>query len=146
MNIDYQAEEFLLCVKVEPKTIYIQQIAITILIVDDSPPVVANIKELLEDVEGIASIESCGTYTEATQMLCTYKPAVVLVDINLPDKNGIVLLKYIKSWYPEIGVIMVTNQNENFYKNLCLALGALFFLDKSNDFEKLPAIVASVFR
>ena len=92
----------------------------------------------------ISPVESCGTYAEAVHLLATYKPAIVLLDINLPDKNGIVLLRYIKALYPEVTVIMVTNQNEFFYKNLCLELGARFYLDKSKDFEKLPALITSI--
>jgi DNA-binding NarL/FixJ family response regulator len=72
------------------------------------------------------------------------KPVAVLLDINLPDKSGIALLKYIITFYPDIRVIMVTNQSDYLCKNLCLEIGAHYFLDKSNDFEKLQALIASI--
>src|SRR5690242_16838617 len=116
MSLDYNTEHSALGVNVKLKTNHTNQIGISVLIVDDSLLIVNNIKELLEDVEGIASVESCGTYAEAIHLLCTRKPALVLLDINLPDKNGIVLLKHIKTFYPEVSVIMVTNQYADFYK------------------------------
>jgi DNA-binding NarL/FixJ family response regulator len=144
MNIHYCTEPVPLYVKEAPTTTYTGNTAKPLLIVDDSPLIVKKINEWLEEVEGITSIESCGTYAGAVDLLAVYKPAVVLLDINLPDKSGIVLLKHIKTFYPGTIVIMVTNQDGDFYKSLCLELGARYFLDKSNDFEKLPALVASV--
>lgn len=113
-----------------------------ILIVDDSALIVEKIKELLEDTAGIAAIKSCGTYAEAIALLLHFTPAVVLLDINLPDESGIALLTYIKASFPKTVVIMVTNQSEEYYKNLCLQLGADGFIDKSKDFEKISEMVA----
>jgi DNA-binding NarL/FixJ family response regulator len=144
MNADYYTKRHGLYIQEEPETTYINKATKRLLIVEDSLLIVKSMMELLEDVEGIASIESCRTYAEAISLLSTYNPAVVSLDINLPDKNGIALLKYIKTFYPEITVIMVTNQNEDFYKNICFEIGAHYFLDKSNDFETLPALVATV--
>jgi DNA-binding NarL/FixJ family response regulator len=144
MNVDINVKQHNLYIQEEPEIAYINRYAKGLLIVEDSPLIVNSMIELLEDVEGIASIESCGTYSEAVNLLSTSYPAIVLLDINLPDKNGIVLLKYIKTFYPEITAVMVTNQNENFYKNICLEIGARYFLDKSNDFETLPAIVTTI--
>jgi len=144
MNVNYYTNYFPLYVKAEPETACTQQTTMPVLIVDDSPLIVKKIKELLDEVERITSVESCGTYAEAVHLLATYHPVIVLLDINLPDKNGIVLLRYIKTSFPEITIIMVTNQSEPFYKNLCLELGARFYLDKSKDFEKLPALITSI--
>jgi DNA-binding NarL/FixJ family response regulator len=146
MNVNCYIEQRPIPIPEQPVAIYVNKALQGVLIVDDSPLIVKSIKELLEDIAGITSIESCGMYSEAINLLSTFNPAVVLLDVNLPDKNGIVLLKYLRTFYPEIIVIMVTNQNEVFYKNICLELGAHSFLDKSNDFEKLLALVSSVIK
>ena len=114
------------------------------LVVDDSPLIVTKITELLKEIEDIVTIKSCGTYKEAIILLHNVKPSIVLLDINLPDKNGIALLKYIKDSIPEIIVVMVTNQSDDFYRHLCFQLGASDFIDKSADFEKLSALIASL--
>ena len=115
----------------------------TLMIVDDSPLIVIKTRELLEDVAGITGIESCGTYAEAIKLLSQYKPHLALLDINLPDKSGIELLKYIRANFPATVVIMVTNQNGDFYKNRSMQLGAHHYIDKSKDFEKLSGLVSS---
>jgi DNA-binding NarL/FixJ family response regulator len=144
MDANYYTAHFPLHLKEEQETAYSNITPKPLLIVDDSPLIVNKMKEWLEELTVLTSIESCSTFARAVDWLSVYKPAVVLLDIDLPDKSGIILLKHIKAFYPEIPVIMITNLNNDFYKNLCLELGARFFLDKSNDFEKLSALVAFV--
>lgn len=115
----------------------------TLMIVDDSPLIVTKTKELLEEVPCITGIKSCGTYADAIELLGKYTPRLALLDINLPDKSGIELLKYIKAFFPETIVIMVTNQNGVFYRNHSMQLGAHHYIDKSKDFEKLTGLVGS---
>ena len=116
----------------------------TVLIVDDSPIIISKLLELLEDVGTIRSIKSCGSYSHAVESIDAYNPDVVLLDINLPDKSGIQLLRHVKNKLPQVRVIMVTNQNSTYYRNLCIDLGAEHFLDKSKDFEALPSILTSL--
>src|SRR4051794_10233783 len=100
----------------EPLTSYANKAATSVLIVDDSPLVVKKLIELLEDIESLTSIESCGTYTMAIDLISICSPETILLDINLSDKSGVILLKYIKTFYPEITVIIVTNQSDECYK------------------------------
>jgi DNA-binding NarL/FixJ family response regulator len=144
MNANFCTGQCILQIQEVPVTSYVNKAATSLLIVDDSPLIVKNLMELLESIAAITSIVSCGTYTKAIDLLPIHNPIAVLLDINLPDKSGINLLKYIKTSYPEITVIIVTNQSDEFYKLLCLELGARYFLDKSNDFEKIPALIASI--
>ncbi|HEX8331450.1 MAG TPA: response regulator transcription factor [Segetibacter sp.] len=116
----------------------------TVLIVDDSPIIITKLVELLEEVRTIKTIKSSNSYIQAVESIDGHTPDVVLLDINLPDKSGIQLLRYVKNKLPLTIVIMVTNQNSTYYKNLCIDLGAEHFLDKSRDFETLPFILSSL--
>lgn len=111
-------------------------------IVDDSPVVVSRLKSLLEDIPGIHSIRTAGSYAEAVAMLETAQPEIILLDIHLADRNGIDLLRHIRKEYPAIIVIMISNQASPFYRNLCLRLGASHFIDKSTEFELVPGVLA----
>lgn len=113
-----------------------------VLIVDDHRLIIEKIIGLLNGEAGIEAVDSCQTYADAIKRLPQFRPSVVLLDINMPDGNGIVLLRYIKMHHPGIRVIMVTNQYNSFYENLCLQTGASHFLDKSNHFDRLPALIA----
>jgi DNA-binding NarL/FixJ family response regulator len=72
------------------------------------------------------------------------KPDVVTLDINMPDKNGIELLKEIKQLYPALKVIIITNQSSEQYKIACKKLGADYFVDKSTEIESIPLIIEEI--
>jgi DNA-binding NarL/FixJ family response regulator len=113
----------------------------TLLVVDDSIVVVDRLIPLLESIENIAIVIHAGTYQEAIEMLSQIKPDMILLDINLPDKSGIELLKKIREKDREIVVIMITNHATPEYSKLCKRLGANYFFDKSKDFEMIPEVI-----
>jgi len=116
-----------------------------VLIVDDSPAIIEKIAELLEDIKSITQLASCGSYSQALAVLNELKPDVAILDVNLPDRSGIELLKYVKSKSSKTVVIMCTNQGSDHYRQFLTKHGANFFLDKSKDFEKLPSLITSLF-
>lgn len=113
-----------------------------ILIVDDNMSFVERMVGLLEEVKNIGYINVASDYDEACRLLLSEPHDLVLLDINLPGKSGIELLKRIKSTGGTIKVMMMTNHAEEYYRVLCKELGADYFLDKSNDFAKVPGIVS----
>jgi DNA-binding NarL/FixJ family response regulator len=112
-----------------------------ILIVDDNMCFVERMIGLLDDVGNIGYINVASDYDEATHYLKQENPDLVLLDINLPGKNGIELLRKIKKPGNECQVIMITNHADDYYREQCKELGADHFLDKSNDFSRVPAII-----
>jgi len=112
-----------------------------ILIVDDNMNFVDRMISLLEDADNIGYINVASNYDEARRLLAAEDPAVVLLDINLPGKNGIELLKLIRQNNKGCEVIMITNHADDYYKQQCKELGARYFLDKSNDFAQVPGII-----
>jgi DNA-binding NarL/FixJ family response regulator len=117
---------------------------LTILIVDDNMNFVDRMINLLEDADNIGYINVGGNYDEARRLLDTEDPDVVLLDINLPGKNGIELLKLIRQDKRTCEVIMITNHADEYYRQQCRDLGARHFLDKSNDFGLVPGIIKEV--
>ena len=112
-----------------------------ILIVDDNMNFVDRMVGLLDEVDGLWEILIASDFDEARRMLAEENPAIVLLDINLPGKNGIELLKLIKKNSAVCEVIMITNHADDYYREQCYELGASHFLDKSNDFALVPAII-----
>jgi len=115
----------------------------TILIVDDSPMIVQRITEMLEELGNPGIISKAGSYSEAIQFINNNHPDILLLDINLPDKSGIEILRISKEKDPSVKVIMITNQANEYYKKLCFRLGADYFIDKSKEFEKIAGIIAA---
>jgi DNA-binding NarL/FixJ family response regulator len=99
---------------------------------------------LLKDTDNIGYISVANNYDEARRLLASEDPDVVLLDINLPGKNGIDLLKLINQNNRKMEVIMITNHADEYYKQQCHELGARFFLDKSNDFNLVPGIISEL--
>lgn len=116
---------------------------ISILIVDDNENFVRRMIDLLEDVEVVSSIQTAGDYNEAFRMLDNKTPDVILLDICLPGKSGINLLQTMQDCNWKSEVIMVTNNTEGYYKDICNKLGVRYFLDKTSEFDLVPGIVAS---
>ncbi len=114
---------------------------ISIFIVDDDPGFVLRMTRLLAVLESVESIHTAGSYEEAMVWFTHTVPDMILLDINLPGKSGISLLKKIKEkGYPS-RVILISNHSESYYREKCIKLGALHFLDKTAEFERLPAII-----
>ena len=114
---------------------------LSILIVDDNLSFITRIISLLDEVDNISSIHTAGNYDEASKVLDEKKPDVALLDIQLPGKSGISILKQIKESSATCQVIMLTNTTGDYYRQQCKKLGAEHFLDKTNDFELVPGIV-----
>jgi DNA-binding NarL/FixJ family response regulator len=116
----------------------------SILIVDDSRIIVDRLLQMLKGLKNIGPIGHAGNYSTAVSFLAESRSDLVLLDINLPDRSGIALLQFIKSAYPNIIVIMITNQADDYYRNICQRMGADYFIDKSRDFEQIPVIISSL--
>ena len=116
----------------------------SILIVDDSPIIAERLRNMLEGSENIGAISHAASYSSALRKLVGAWPDIVLLDINLPDGSGIDLLQHIKTSQPSTVAFMVSNQSGDYYRRVCRKMGADHFIDKSKEFEQIPAIIASI--
>lgn len=98
---------------------------------------------LLEEIEATYIVSVLSTCTEARKFILNNNPApdFILLDINLPDGTGIDVLNFIKEEGKKTNVIVITNHSNNYYRELCIELGAEHFLDKSSEFIDVPGII-----
>ena len=115
-----------------------------ILIVDDTEIVLERLFEMIAELGSVDSVLKSNSYNQTVELIKKEAPDVILVDLQLPGKNGIELLKFVKKNYPAVKTIIVTNSASNYYKQLCKALGADYFIDKSTEFERIPGIIESI--
>ena len=115
-----------------------------VLIVDNSIFIIERLLIILKEVKGIEKIVTATNYEEAVNILEEMKTDIVLLDIQLPGKNGIALLKYIVKNFPAVNIIILSNLVSNYYQKLCLNLGANCFIDKSKDFDSIPDVIFSI--
>ena len=118
---------------------------IKVLIIDDSQLVAIRLKEMVKEIVYVSDIFIAENYADSIALLEKVEPDMVLLDIHLQNENGIDLLKFIRNNYPSIKVIMVTNQATAYYRTLCEDLGSHGFIDKTEEFENIPAIIDAVY-
>lgn len=117
---------------------------IKVLIVDDSNIVVERLSDIISEMPSTAPVLISNSFNEAVELIKVELPDVILLDIQLPGKNGIELLGFVKSNYPQVKIIIVTNRVSAYYRNLCREMGANSFLDKSTEFERIPEIIETL--
>jgi DNA-binding NarL/FixJ family response regulator len=107
---------------------------IKILIVDDHPVVRKGLRQIVEETKDITVADEAETGQDALKKVKKHKYDVVLLDISLPDMNGLEVLRELKSEHPEIHVLILSIYPEEQYAMRALKGGASGYLTK----EKLP--------
>ena len=115
-----------------------------ILIVDDSALIIERLLAMLNGLRSVKDITTASNYREAVAMLTEINVDIAILDIHLSGKNGIELLKFIVKNYPHIKVVMLSNADNEKYRELCKKEGAMYFIDKSKEFELVPEILVSM--
>lgn len=115
-----------------------------LLIIDSSVFIIERLVNMLEEVKNIKKVITATDYEAALEILYKEHTDVVLLDIQMPEKNGIDLLKHIVYHFPETRVIVLSNLVSDFYQKLCMAEGAVHFVDKTKDFDKIPELILAL--
>ena len=103
----------------------------SLLIVDDHPLVTLGLEWLLGSFDFIRVCGAACSAGEAMDILHAEPVDMVLLDINLPDMNGVDLCKIIKQQFPKVKVVALSSYNERSYILRMLDGGASGYLIKS---------------
>lgn len=115
-----------------------------ILIVEDEINLRTTIVSFLEE-EGYRC-EQAATLELASEKLDIYEYDCILVDISLPDGNGLDLIKELKTQQPKTGIIIISARNSLDDKIMGLDLGADDYISKPFNLTELNSRIKSVFR
>jgi two-component system, NarL family, response regulator LiaR len=108
-----------------------------VIIADDDPLARRTVRETLERA-GIAVIGETGTGRETIELALYCKPDLVLMDVLMPDIDGIAATREITRRAPEITVLVLTANEDQDVGLLGLRAGASSFMSKSEALERLP--------
>ncbi len=117
---------------------------ISILIVDDIPETRENVRKLLQFESDLEVIGHAATGGEAIRLVEEQKPNVVLMDINMPDSDGITASQTITKNVPGTQIIIMSVQSEADYLRRAMLAGARDFLMKPFSGDELVEAVRRI--
>jgi DNA-binding NarL/FixJ family response regulator len=117
---------------------------LTVYIVDDSKVMRERLTESVTDIAGVKIVGQSGDPFEALNSIRKFHPDVVILDIRLPRRSGIDVLKDIKENPSAPIVIMITNYPYRQYRQGCMAAGADYFFSKIEEFEMIRETLSRI--
>jgi len=119
---------------------------IRLLVVEDQLLFREGLKSLLKQHADFEIVGECTTGEEALQMATVQAPDVVLLDLNLPDIDGIEVCSRLKSSVPTAKIVILTVNKDLPYLIKAMKAGACGYLTKDNPSEKVVQTVRQVFK
>ncbi len=112
-----------------------------VLIVDDVAETRENVRKLLQFESDIDVVAAARTGREAIQLCQEANPDVVLMDINMPDMDGIAATEAIRQKMPAVQVVILSVQGDQNYMRRAMLVGARDFLTKPPMPDELVAAI-----
>lgn len=109
---------------------------IRVLIVEDDPMVAQLNKQFIEKVEGYDLVDITHNVKDATSVIETQPIDLVLLDVYMPDENGLTLLTYIREHHYKIDAILITAASDADKIQTAMRYGAIDYLIKPFKFER----------
>ena len=117
---------------------------IRVLVCDDHLIVRQGIKQILADAADIVLADEAEDGPQALQRVRLGGIDVVLMDIAMPHRDGLDVLRQLKSEYPKVPVLMLSTYPDKQYAVRSLKLGAAGYLNKSADSQQMTSAIRKV--
>lgn len=118
---------------------------IRIMIADDHSMVREGLKQLIELEEDIIVVAQAANGSEAIEKIIEYKPDVVLLDINMPEMNGLEVLTYLKQNDIRANVLILTIHNEVEYLFKAVEIGVKGYVLKDSESDVLIKAIRAIY-
>ncbi|UII76829.1 response regulator transcription factor [Flagellimonas sp. HMM57] len=117
---------------------------IKVIIADNHPIVRLGIKQVLETSSDIEVIADVSDTSELFETLEKVSPDVVILEMDIPEINGIAALRKLKQEFPNVKSLMFSGQSEDVYALSTIRAGAFGYLSKTADIDYLVSAVKKV--
>ena len=118
--------------------------AIRVLIVDDHALMRETLRSFLESLPGLEVVGEAENGLVAVQVAREKKPAVVVMDVIMPEMDGIEATRLITTEMPEVKVIALSMHCDEGYREALRQAGASCFVPKDSAFEELIRAIEGV--
>ena len=116
----------------------------SILVVDDDEIIRRGISAIISDEPDFTVVGSAGDEPGAVQLLERHQPHLLLLDLSLGHRDGILFLKDIMGRFPDLRIIALSDETHGGYEARTLELGAAAHLSKSSSAAQLIDTVRAV--
>jgi DNA-binding NarL/FixJ family response regulator len=117
---------------------------IRVLIADDHPVFRDGLASLLDPLPGVVVVARAGTGVEAVALTREQRPDVVVMDVQMPELNGIEATRQIVAEQPEVGVLVVTMGEDDGTVLSALRAGARGYLRKGAEQDEIVRAITTV--
>jgi DNA-binding NarL/FixJ family response regulator len=118
--------------------------AIRVLIVDDHPVVRLGLRTMLESEGDISVVAMAATGREALKEVQSLHPDVVLIDLRMPEMNGVEAIAQLHRDQPDTRLLVLTNYQEDEYIRQAFEAGAMGYLLKNTPQEEIVEAIRTV--
>jgi len=115
-----------------------------LLMVDDHEVVRAGMKQILADCMDLEVVAEAESGSEALALLRSHQFDGVLLDISMPDRSGVDVLRQIRAEYPELPILILSMHAEEQYAINVLKAGAQGYLNKTSTPDEMRTAIRTV--
>jgi DNA-binding NarL/FixJ family response regulator len=119
--------------------------SIRVAVVDDNDRLRLGLTVFLETFDNIELAGEAETGVEAIELCEEQKPDIILMDVKMPQMDGITATQIISRQYPEIGIIILTSATDSQVIEKALHAGARMCLLKNVTVEELYETIVDVY-
>jgi len=117
---------------------------VRVLVVDDHPLLRVGLVEMIQQEPDMEVCGQAGGADEAVRLIEEHGPDLMTLDISLPGKSGLELLKDLRHRYPELHVLVVSMHDESLYAERALRAGARGFITKEEAVDRVVEAIRVV--
>ena len=115
---------------------------IKVLVVDNQPRARNSVRALLSTWSWVSEVREASNGREALDLVREFQPDLVLMDVRMPEMDGLEATALIKARWPQVKVIVLSIYPE--YRPEALAVGADAFVSKADAPRELLGVLAAV--
>ncbi|MDJ0782954.1 MAG: response regulator transcription factor [Desulfosarcinaceae bacterium] len=117
---------------------------IRVLLADDHSIVRAGLRRIVEESEDMTVVNEAADGREAIRLVRETPPDVAVVDISMPQLDGLEVISRLKSEFPDLPIIILTMHDEEQYVVRAIEAGAMGYLTKQSAPEQLVVAIRKV--
>jgi DNA-binding NarL/FixJ family response regulator len=115
-----------------------------ILLADDSDLIIERLSEMLKMYGQTVIVGSFRNGKDALEGMKVLKPDLAILDIKMPEMNGLEIVTEIRKENKDLKIIILTFYSSDRYRDLAFKAGADYFFNKVDDFDEVSMVIAGI--